>query len=100
MVTTPITSREVAEADVVGGKQAISVRCGKAGCSAIVHSTVSSAAVADPSVTVRNNCGQSSTSGKTREVADGFTNVNDFCVGVGEPVFKFFDGGYLPRRNE
>ena len=82
----------IAEADVVRGRQAVSVRRVKASCSTIVYSAASPANSVDSFTAVRNDCVQCTASGQVREVAKGFTNESDICVCVLEPVFELFNG--------
>ena len=96
IVATPTTSGASAEDDVVSGRQALGVRRIQTGRSAIVYGTRSTAGAAISGAAVRNDCGQCSAFGKGREVAEGFASVSDLCVGVGEPIFKLFNAGYLP----
>ena len=96
IVATPTTSGASAEDDVVSGRQALGVRRIQTGRSAIVYGTRSTAVISISGAAVRNDCGQCSAFGKGREVAEGFANVSDLCVGVGEPIFKLFNAGYLP----
>ena len=92
LVATPTAAAAIAEADVVGGRQASSARGSNAGRSTIVYLTGTSAEVIDSLGTVRNNCVQSIAFGKIREVAERFTMESNISVGVGEPAFELFDG--------
>ena len=56
LITTPTATAAVAEADVVGRRQAVSTRSCNAGGSTIVYVTGTSAKVIDSVGTERNNC--------------------------------------------
>ena len=56
LVATPTAAAAIAEADVVGSRQAVSTTGGKAGGSTIVYDTGTSAEVVDSAGTVRNSC--------------------------------------------
>ena len=56
LVATPTAVATIAEADVVGSRQAASARGGNAGRSTIVYATGTSAEVVDFLRTVRNHC--------------------------------------------
>ena len=56
LVATPTAVAAIAEADVVGSRQAVSSRGGNAGCSTIVYATGTSTEVVGSLGTVRNHC--------------------------------------------
>ena len=56
LVATPTAVSAIAEADVVGSRQAISTRGGNACCSAIVYATGTTAEVVDFLGAVCNHC--------------------------------------------
>ena len=56
LVATPTTAAAIAEADIVGSRQAISIRGSNAGRSTIVYVAWTSAEVVDSVGTECNNC--------------------------------------------
>ena len=56
LVATPTAAAAIAKADVVGSRQAVSIRGFNAGRSTIVYVTGTSAEVVDSVGTERNNC--------------------------------------------
>ena len=94
LVATPIAVAAIAEADVVGRRQAVSTKCINASRSTTVYVTGTSAEVADCVGTECNNCVQYIAFGKICEVADidRFTMESNFGVGGLEPTFELFHG--------
>ena len=56
LVAAPTAAAAIAEADIVGSRQAVGIRSGNAGRSTIVYATGTSAEVVDPVGTECNNC--------------------------------------------
>ena len=56
LVATPTAAATIAEANVIGSRQAVGIRGGNAGRSTIVYVTWTSAEVVDSVGTERNNC--------------------------------------------
>ena len=100
LVATPTAISAIAEADVVGSRQAVSTRGGNACRSAIVYAAGTSAEIVNFLGTVCNHCVQCIAFGKIREVADRFTMESNIGVGGGEPVFELFNAHQisLPGR--
>ena len=95
LVAAPTAIATIAEADVVGSGQAVSIGGLNAGRSTVVYVAGTSANVVDSVGAERNDCVQCIAFVGISEVAERFTMEGNLRVGGGEPVSELFDGDII-----